>query len=247
MTWLDARPSPSRWTALALPLAAAFAALVLWWLLPTDEVRRLTAEGGPVERPTEWLWFAMAAVVAAAASSRLDAASRAALVVTMLAFGAREMDLHKAYTGKSVLKLSFYLGEAPWRQKAVAVVVIGLVAAALLVLLWRHARGVWQRFRAGDAVATSIVVLVGAMAVSKVLDRSVNVLAEDFGIVASTQVHALVGALEEIIELSLPLVAGLAWWQARPAAVRSMRPLGAARDVDLQHRGGTADLVRNDQ
>jgi hypothetical protein len=154
MTWLNSRPWPSRWLALALPLGAALAALLLWLLLPTDEVRRLTAEGGPVERPTEWLWFAMAALFAAAASTRLDAASRAALVVMMLAFGAREMDLHKAYTGKSVLKVSFYLGEAPWRHKLIAIVVISLVAAALLVLLLRHARGVWQRFRHGDAAAT---------------------------------------------------------------------------------------------
>ncbi len=137
------------------------------------------------------------------------AQARWALVVLMAAFGAREMDLHKAWTEKSVLKVSFYLENHPLHQKLVALAVLAAVIIGLGLLVRRHARSVWRGFRAGDTVCTTMLIFIVTMVVSKILDRSVNVLLVDYGIVTPAVTNALVGAIEEIVELSLPLIAGV--------------------------------------
>jgi hypothetical protein len=209
-----------RWMALWCPIISAMFAVLLWASLAGTEVARLTSEGGPVERTTEWLYFVMAAVFAFGA--RLDgrAKTRAALVVMMLAFGAREMELHRYWTGKSVLKVSFYLGSAPAYQKIVALALVATVALALVTLLRRHGVEVWRGVRVGRPVSTTVVIFVVTILITKILDRSVNVLAEDFGVLTPPTIRVLVGALEEIIELSPPMVAAIGWWQ-----VSRSRPL----------------------
>jgi hypothetical protein len=47
------------------------------------------------------------------------------------------------------------------------------------------------------------------------LDRSLNVMDEEFAITVPGSVRVLVGAVEELVELTLPALAGLGWWQAR--------------------------------
>jgi hypothetical protein len=64
-------------------------------------------------------------------------------------------------------------------------------------------------------VAVTVTVFGAAMAVAKVLDRSVNVLAGDFGVEVTAATAALVSSLEETLEVSLPILAGLALLQAR--------------------------------
>lgn len=199
------------------PIIAAMCALLLWVSLPGAEVGRLTTEGGPVERTTVWLYFVMAAVFAFGARLVGRAKTRAALVVMMLAFGAREMDLHKYWTGKSVLKLSFYLGSAPAHQKVVALALVAAIALALVTLLQRHGVEVWRGFRVGRPVSTTVVIFVVTMVITKIFDRSMNVLAEDFGVLTPPSIGVLVGALEEIMELTPPMIAAIGWWQVSSA------------------------------
>ncbi len=203
----------SRWMASWCPIICAMCAVLLWVSLPGAEVARLTREGGPIERPTEWLYFMMAMVFAFGARLVGTAKTRAALVVMMLAFGAREMDLHRYWTGKSVLKVSFYLGSAPTHQKIVALALVAMVALALVTLLRRHGVEAWRGFRAGRPVSTTVVIFVVTMVITKIFDRSVNVLAEDFGVLTPPSIHVLVSTLEEIMELSPPMIAAIGWWQ----------------------------------
>jgi hypothetical protein len=188
-------------------------AVLLWVSLPSADIARLTSEGGPVERTSQWLYFVMAAVFAFGARLGASAKTRAALVVLMLAFGAREMDLHRYWTGKSVLKVSFYLGSAPAHQKVVALALLAAVALALVTLLRRHGVEVWRGLRLGRPVSTTVVIFVVTMVITKILDRSVNTLAEDFGVLTPPSIRMLVSALEEIMELSPPMVAAIGWWQ----------------------------------
>jgi hypothetical protein len=202
-----------RWMASWCPIISAMFAVLLWASLPSADIARLTSEGGPVERTSQWLYFVMAAVFAFGARLGASAKTRAALVVLMLAFGAREMDLHKYWAGKSVLKLSFYLGSAPAHQKVVALALLAAIALALVTLLRRHGVEVWRGLRVGRPVSTTVVI-------TKILDRSVNTLAEDFGVLTPPSIGVLVGALEEIMELTPPMIAAIGWWQ-----VSRSRPL----------------------
>lgn len=192
----------------ALPLLAG---LVCWMLLPPPVVRTLFWEGGPVERLTELLYVAGAIVAwSYRGSLRGSLALRLALSVTMLAAAAREADLHKHWTGTSVLRVSWYYGNAPALHRLVAALVVGSVLVAAFHLLRRAWRGWWPALRRGEAHAATVAVLFATLFCSKTLDRSRAVLAEQLGIVMTAATAALVRVLEETLELALPMLAMLA-------------------------------------
>lgn len=203
----------SKWLTLPAPLLAALLAVLLWLSLAPSQVMHVMREGGPIEGMTEILYFVLAAALWLSPRAAGEWRTTLALSVMLAAAGAREMDLHKHWTGTSVLKVSFYLRDAPLHQKIIAFVILALIAAAAIHLLRQHGKVLWQRLKAREPVACSIALFFITMAISKVLDRSINVLAEDFGIASSASVLALVSALEETVELSLPVMAGLARWQ----------------------------------
>ena len=203
------------YAAAALPLAGIAVAVVLWLWLPPDGVQLLMDEGGPFQRPTELLYFAVAIAIALLLWGRIGPAVWVALCVTFVAFGAREMDLHKHFTGASVLKLSFYSSAAPMQQRLVAAAFVIPILFAVGFLVFRFARSWWRALRRREPLATTVACFILTMIVSKMFDRSVSILEDDYGIVASASAHALVSALEEIMELSLPLIAAWGVLQSR--------------------------------
>lgn len=205
----------SRWLAVVPPVLTLMFAVALWLALEPATLKQLTTEGGFVERPTELLYFALAAMMWWWRRPDDDLLGWAALCVVFIAFGAREMDLHRAWTGGSMLKVSFYLREAPLLQKLISGAIVLVVAAAAMLLIRRHALGVWQALRRRETLATTVAVFFVTMVVSKVFDRSINILIEDFGVVTPVSIGVLVGAVEEILELSLPLVAAIGFVQHR--------------------------------
>lgn len=191
------------------------AALAVWWFFTPQEVFRLTHERGPVERPTEVLYVLVA--LGMWALRRPSDAFRLwlALSVTLLAFGMREMDLHKAWTGTSVLKVSFYLGPAPLHHKLVALPVLALVALAVGHLLLRYSGTAWRALRQGHPVAITLACFVVTLVASKVFDRSIAILAEDYHLIVTPSIDSVVTALEEILELGLPVLAATGLLQHR--------------------------------
>ena len=224
MQWQSlAGGSRQAWALVALLAAAGLAAFLV---LPEARVRSVFWEGGPVERLTEWLYVAGAVLVwFVPGGARGDRALRLAFAVTMLAAAAREADWHKRWTGTSVLRVSYYYGDAPATQRAVAAVVVVVALVAIGHLLRRAWRGWWPALRRGEHHAATVAVLFVTLLAGKLLDRSRAVLAESFGIVMAPGTASLVRVLEETLELSLPLLALLAVVQyfARPAPPASPR------------------------
>lgn len=142
-------------------------------------------------------------------------ATLAALSTAFLAFGAREMDWHKVWTGTSVLRVSYYTGPAPLQHKLIALAVLAVFVLALGRLVLRHARPAWQALRRSEAVAVSVAVFIASLLLAKGLDRSYSILTEDFGWPLSVAVQGAVNALEECLELALILIAAIALWQNR--------------------------------
>ena len=202
--------------ALLIPPATAAIGLVSWLLLPVESLRVWFSEAGPAEHLTEWLFYALGlGVWLLRPRGAGRGATWLALSVFFLACGAREGDLHKHWTGLSVLKGSFYLGDAPLASKLIAAAAVGAFALALLQIVRDLARPFWQRWRRGDTVAVTALSFLVTLVVAKVADRSVNLLVEDYGVAVSLSVRALVGAIEESMEMALPLLGGLALWQYR--------------------------------
>ena len=216
------RPFLSLWFVLAF----AAVALVLWAALPPPQVMALMSEEGPVEIASAALYFVTAAGLWVVRGRSMPATLALALSVVLCAFGARELDLHKAWTGVSTLKVSFYLGTAPLHQKLAALAVIGPAAYAMLYLLLRYGRSVLRGLRQRDPVAVTVVAFCATLVLSKLIDRSQNVLLEDFGVQFSPALAALRSAWEESLELCAGVLiwVGLLQHRHQAAATRPTRP-----------------------
>lgn len=184
-------------------------------------------EGGAIEN---WTLFAYgAAIVATCLCLHLaeDKLAAGALLLVLVFLGAREMDLHLSVTGTSILRLSFYLTGAFTLQKATALAIVALFGACLLWVWLRHSRFLIRDFRAGSPGAVAAVTFGVTAAVAKLLDRTVSVVKQDFGLPVTDAAAALVVSIEEMLELALPLVVVLAAVQFALASCRSGRRLTA--------------------
>jgi hypothetical protein len=215
--WL--RPQTARDAAVAV----AVIAIALGYTLPVERLARLMAENGPVESTTVAFYLVAALLLAVLRPAAVSRRTVFMLTVLLAAFGARELDLHKTLTGTSMLRVSFYGGDAPLLQKTISLLLLAPVVVALVGLARRTPR-LLRRVQRGDAAAMTLAVFAVTLLVSKVADRLVNILLSDLSIPVSPRLSAVVLSLEEILELSLPLLACLAWAQAfragteRPAA-----------------------------
>lgn len=198
---------------LVLVGVAAGAAASLAW--PPQRVIELMGEEGPVERLTAIGFFLLAPLVWLLRRRGDPGATLAALAAVFIAFGAREMDWHKVWTGTSVLRVSYYTGPAPMQHKLIALAVLAVVVLALGRLVLRHARPTWQALRRGEPVAVPVAVFIATIVLAKGLDRSYSILTEDFGWPLTIGVQAAIVAVEECLELALILIALLGLWQNR--------------------------------
>lgn len=203
-----------------LPLVTVALSVALWMAWPPERLMESFKEEGFVETSTAVLFFVLAlAVWFTASHERLGV--RWALSVMLAAGGARELDLHRAFTdGSSMLKVSFYLRDAPLQQKLAAFVVLLMIAIAAWVLIARYARPFVRGLRQREALAITVLCFFVTMLVSKVFDRSINVLAQDFGVHVTLSAKALVSVLEESLELCLTLLAVIGLAQHRRRARR---------------------------
>lgn len=213
-------PTPSSaarhpFVSLALVMLFAVLALLLWAALPAAQVMALMSEEGPVEIASAGLYFLTAVALWFVRGRSMPLALAAAMSIVLCAFGARELDLHKAWTGASVLKVSFYLGSAPLQHKLVALMAVVPTALAMAYLLLQYGLPVLRGLRQRHPVAITVAVFWGTLVLSKLIDRSQNVLLEDFGVQFSPAVTALRSAWEESLELCLGVLIWVGLWQHR--------------------------------
>jgi hypothetical protein len=208
-----------------VPAVCVVAAFITWLVLPAERVEQWLGESGPVERVTAATYALCAVAVWALRQRGDDWRTSLALCTLMAAFCARELDAHKAFTGTSVLRLSWYGGSASPLAKAVAALVLMAVLVALGWLLFRHAPALRSRWRQRQPVVITVFVFVAVLALAKVLDRSVSILVFDLQIAVPLHWKALRTALEEWLELGLSMLLLLGLLQHRAAArARTMQP-----------------------
>lgn len=195
-----------KYLVFSIPAAAAMLALGLWLALPAPTVTAMMFEAGWVETVTLFAYAAAIVAVGLTLLIRGDRFARAAILLLLVALGAREMDLHMALTGTSVLRVSYYLRGAFSPEKGLALAAVALVLACVGYLLRHYAALFWRGVRTGHPIAWALLAFLAALAVAKVLDRCVTILRNDFGVAVTPSAAALVLAMEEMLELSLPVL-----------------------------------------
>ena len=184
-------------------IAAIVFALLSQTLSPTTNIR-LFAETGPFEELSPWLWLLLGASIVAV--HRKLTPGVAAGVVLCVACAAREWDWHKSFTGYSVLKPGFYLTtEHPLTHQILAGAAVLAVGASAAILLYKFISLRPWASSPRPAWLLALLFAVFMLALTKVLDRTPGILRGDFGIELAGPVLLLFGALEEGLEMLLPL------------------------------------------
>jgi hypothetical protein len=192
------------WVVAALVLVAA--GIGAGWEF--DRAREFFREGEIVENLT------VAAYVAAIALlmlwSRAAWPLRLHTALIMAFFAMREMDLHKAFTSDSFMKLSYYArGEDPLVGRILAGLVLLAMLAVLIRYLW-YGRPLLSALLAKRPFADSALLAVVLVPGSKVLDSVLGLMAKHLGHQPTDNERLWLGLFEETLELAIPLMVILA-------------------------------------
>ncbi len=182
------------------------AGLVAYACLATkQDVLAMFVENGPVENQSIAGWLSLCAFCLW--SFRLAPRVLLPGALTALVGAAREDDLQNAITGENLFRLKWYFkAVAPLSEKLIAASVLIAVIGLLLYMLGIGARAFlrpasWQH----GWVLTTILAL-GVGAASLVLDKLQAYVHDFTGHWLHQQASLIVKALEEGLELALPLL-----------------------------------------
>ena len=161
------------------------------------------AEGGLIETLSGIMWFLTALV----ALSNLGASKLRALVFTIgfAAFGAREFDLHKAFTSDSILKTNFYETgsglEVVFGGIAAVLIIIALISMVVLTFKF-----LWSARKTRPVSAQLLFYGWGILVAGKVMDRLPSVLRKKFELELPSIQQSMLKAAEEGLELLVPVM-----------------------------------------
>ncbi|QHM75026.1 hypothetical protein C7M52_00971 [Mixta theicola] len=189
--------------------------LLLWLWLPADVLIYHTEEGRIVEQLTLYAYGLTILLLLLLPVPALKPTIRYAVIIVLLTMMAREADLHKAIADMSMLKLRFWTGNLPLRDKLMA---FGLLAPAALACLWLLVSQGGATLRAAKqriSWAVSVVAFVALIALTNLLDRSLGIVKDGLGWHAPHWLVALQTSQEELLELALPVLAIIALLQYR--------------------------------
>ena len=204
-TTMGSRPKAGRWVfagSVLLAVVAITALSVMALLLSPGQATPLFEETGPFERASPWLWLAFALFIPLV--FRTPTASVAAGMIVAIAAAAREWDWHIAFTDYSVLKPPFYYREGDTLERIIAGGIMLLIVASVVALIAQlvHLRP-WKRpwpwwvFALGFAF--------GMLVFTKAVDRAPAILRDDFGLDLPERVRLICYAVEEGLEMLLPV------------------------------------------
>lgn len=202
------------WSLLVLLGVYALALVAYSQSISSETSERVFSETGFFEQISPWLWLSLGAM-AIAVVGRLDLVAGASAAVC-IACAAREWDMHKEFTGYSMLKPGFYLSsEYPLHQQLLSGLSLVILAASCVGLVW-HLWRIWPRGRQPVPPWMWAMFASGGMLVgTKLLDRMPNILLEEFDVALGPAMLRLFRAWEEGLEASLPLAFGASIWAYR--------------------------------
>lgn len=128
------------------------------------------------------------------------------LCVMILCLGFRELDFDKRFTTMGVFKARFYSSsEVMSSEKAIGVLVILALIVCLYYLVKAYARPFFRKLKTFDPVAITVFLALAVMGAAKTLDGLPRKL-KPLGVVFSDHAKTVLGTVEELIELLIPVL-----------------------------------------
>ena len=194
---------------------ALLAALVLGFRESVKDL--LLTESGLIERASALGYFACAAFMLIRGGG-VFLKTRGYFVVIVILFGCRELDFDKAFTTMGILKSRFFFSpEVPFGEKVAGLIVISVLIWSVYKIVSGHFSGFLSDLRQKTPEAIGIAIVFFLLAFSKSIDGLPRKL-QPLGVEVSAETNAFFGALEEVLELGIPLYIGLVAhsWFKRP-------------------------------
>lgn len=203
------------WT-FCLRFIAAVAALGLInsVLLPWETSLELMSESGLIENLTVAVYYLALLVLWTCAPPALPRSSCIAISIVLLASAARELDMHIALFGMSILKANFYRKFATGSQITVALLIIFPVLLSIGFLVMRHGRWLLNGTRRRIPTAVTTLSIFVLLPLVKILDRSLGMVQELSGHAPPLPLRAMQLSMEEPLEMVLGLLVIIAIAQA---------------------------------
>jgi hypothetical protein len=186
-----------------LRFIAAFAVLgiINAVLLPWETSLRLLSEGGPIEDVTVLFYYIALLVLWTCTPRALPRSSLVAISIVLVACAARELDLHIALFGMSILKANFYRKFATGPQIVMALLAILPVLLSVGFLAIQHGRWLLHSTRRRIPTAVTISSIFVLLVLVKILDRSLGMVQEIGGYAPPLALRVMQVSLEEPLEM----------------------------------------------
>lgn len=172
--------------------------------IPHDINDQLFSETGSFEKMSPWLWLCLAALIPLT-FRRLSLPIISGVVISV-ACAAREWDMHKSFTGYSVLKPGFYLrSEFELHHQIIAGIAVLALGASVFITVQHLLRVRPRRLHPLPMWVLALVIGLGMMVLTKVFDRAPKVLEVDFETQLGDRPLSLMMSLEEGLEMLMPV------------------------------------------
>ena len=192
---------------------ALLSAIVLGFRESVEHI--LLTESGLIERASAFGYFACAAFMLARGGQQF-LRYRAYFAVLVTLFGCRELDFDKAFTTIGILKSRFFVSpDVPLGEKLAGFIVISILIWSVYKILSQHFKSFLSDLRERTPEAIGVAIVFFLLAFSKSIDGLPRKL-QPLGIEVSAETNAFFGALEEVLELGIPVYIALvahAWFK----------------------------------
>lgn len=192
---------------------ALLAAVVLGFREYVEDV--LLSESGLIERASAIGYFACALFMLLKGGAEF-VRTRGYFIVLVTLFGCRELDFDKAFTTIGILKSRFFVSpDVPAGEKVAGFIVVAILIWAVYKILSQHFAGFLSDLRNKTPEAVGVTIVFFLLAFSKSIDGLPRKL-QPLGIDVSADISAFFGALEEVLELGIPIYIALvahAWFR----------------------------------
>ena len=192
---------------------AILAGIVLGFRESVEDI--LLTESGLIERASALGYFACAFYMMAKGGKEFIR-TRGYFVVLVTLFGCRELDFDKAFTTIGILKSRFFVSpDVPLGEKLAGFIVIAILIWSVYKILSKHFATFMSDLRMRTPEAIGVAIVFFPLAFSKSIDGLPRKL-QPLGIEVSAEINAFFGALEEVLELGIPIYIALvahAWFK----------------------------------